>query len=420
MGNKLRAVSLDHIKEVKTIIERELIESVVFYDNSVFDKLGMNVITDIENADVAYQFMGKNGATQVYEAGNLTANPLGYLKARKLEVTLAARLIADNVQNYREKEPWTLGKFNETHEPTNTEFIMRKTMEIYRGDVLAPMFFGNPSLGKKHPLGLYKGVNTIIDELINSGEISEGKLNYTQLEAPFVAPAQVGDLYEAFVAWVESWDAKLREAERVLVYLPSITKRQLISDYMQKFTGFQSKGSNSSAFRMEPYENIELISDPRMGNPDGEVGARLIATIPGNIDFGCDTESDDAKVGIIQPEADINVFYYQIQTAQGMRIRNTESEAFNVSSGLNHSVLVGNGQYTDETISVSVNDKTMGSAVVDPVKTSYAKGESVTLTATAAEGHKFVKWSDNATNNPRTIIASGFPESYQAIFEKNA
>ena len=30
MGNKLKAVSLDHIKEVKTNIERELIESVVF------------------------------------------------------------------------------------------------------------------------------------------------------------------------------------------------------------------------------------------------------------------------------------------------------------------------------------------------------------------------------------------------------
>lgn len=414
---KYGAVSFEKIKDVKTLIERDLIESVPIYDNSAFEQLGFNVITDIENADVAYQFMAKSGTAEVYDPDNLSDHPLGYLIPRKLEVTMAVRRLKDNIQYYREKEPFSILGSNQTFQFPNTEQRLRWIMDAYRGDIIAPLFFGNKSLGKKNPMGLYDGTYTIIDQLINSGEISEGHFNYKKID-PMVKPTEIGEMYENFEVWVESWDPKLKGAERVLVYLPNTTKKQLIGDYMKVFTGFQSSVAGTNAFRFVGYDNIELVSSSLMGEPSAESGARMIATLPGNIDFGCDTESSDAAIGMMNDPADMNVIIYQIQTAQGVRIRSIASDAFCVSSGVNKPLEIANGSYYHDTITAFSNDKTMGKVVVSPEKTSYEKGESVTLTPTPESGAEFVKWADGATSNPRTIVFSGFPESYEAIFKK--
>ena len=65
-------------------------------------------------------------------------------------------------------------------------------------------------------------------------------------------------------------------------------------------------------------------------------------------------------------------------------------------------------------IGTSVNDTAMGS--VSGMGT-YAKGTNVTLTATPNEGYRFVAWSDEVTDNPRTVVAETTGVSYAAIFE---
>ena len=49
---------------------------------------------------------------------------------------------------------------------------------------------------------------------------------------------------------------------------------------------------------------------------------------------------------------------------------------------------------------------------------NYAKGTTITLTATPNPGYKFVQWSDGSISNPRTLIVNASKE-YTAIFEKN-
>jgi len=65
-------------------------------------------------------------------------------------------------------------------------------------------------------------------------------------------------------------------------------------------------------------------------------------------------------------------------------------------------------------IGTSVNDSTMGSVTG---MGTYAKGESVTLIATANEGYRFVKWGDDVTDNPREVVADVNGVTYSAIFE---
>ncbi len=65
-------------------------------------------------------------------------------------------------------------------------------------------------------------------------------------------------------------------------------------------------------------------------------------------------------------------------------------------------------------IGTSVNDSAMGS--VSGMGT-YDKGTTVTLTATANAGYRFVSWSDEVTDNPRQVVAEVNGVAYSAIFE---
>ena len=48
---------------------------------------------------------------------------------------------------------------------------------------------------------------------------------------------------------------------------------------------------------------------------------------------------------------------------------------------------------------------------------TYDKGTTVTLTATANAGYRFVSWGDDVTDNPRIVKAEVNGATYSAIFE---
>ena len=74
----------------------------------------------------------------------------------------------------------------------------------------------------------------------------------------------------------------------------------------------------------------------------------------------------------------------------------------------------GSGEVEQIFIGTSVNDQAMGSVTG---MGTYDKGTTVTLTATANEGYRFVSWGDEVTDNPRTVIADVNGVTYSAVFE---
>ena len=68
------------------------------------------------------------------------------------------------------------------------------------------------------------------------------------------------------------------------------------------------------------------------------------------------------------------------------------------------------------TITTAVNDESMGSVTGEG---EYEKDSEITLTATANSGYRFVKWSDEVTDNPRTVIVTQ-DSTFTAIFEANS
>ena len=71
------------------------------------------------------------------------------------------------------------------------------------------------------------------------------------------------------------------------------------------------------------------------------------------------------------------------------------------------------------TVDVSVNDSTMGTATVNgAASVTVTSGETVTLAATANEGYHFVRWNDNNTEATRTVTVTA-DISFTAFFESD-
>lgn len=416
---RYQAVGLEKVQEITNNINKDLIESIVYYDNSIFDLFKINVITDIENADTIYQFMRKGATTRLYNPNELGHSVLGYVSPRKLQVYLNYKRVIDNIQEYREKEPFSALGTNNTYQFPNTEWRIRKIMEGYREDVLAALFFGDLNAEEETGLKLYDGIYKLINDLVGS-EISEANQNFINLDTPLIMEAaQDGDLWKAFVAAVSKLHPKLRKAPELDCWMPGNFRTALIHDYMRYFTGMQT-GIDMNDVRFIGYENIKLISDPAMGDADEEAGAKLIFTVPGNVDFGCDNRPEQSMVMVDRMEGDFNKIIFQIQSAHGMRIRLVTPESFAVTSGKNNPIDGLVGDYVKDGLSLSSNIEGAGNVTATPSKDSYAKGETVTLKAEANEGYTFKMWSDGVTLAERAYVTTGFPMSFQAVFEKNA
>ncbi len=414
VDNKNITLSVDQVQTVARVLEPDILESASLVNNSVFEQLKINVIRNLENVNSLMVFDRKVGTTRRYRAGRKVENKVGYIHERELKVELSMNRYTENAQNFREKEPFSIAGFNETGELNApvSEFIMRQIAIAYSSDVMSNLFFGDYEKGDDDPYGLYNGFFAHINRDINRGLISVKNHNYQVID-PIDGTDPKAD-YQTFVQFYENLDPKMLLADTVYIYMSTQTRQRILRGYMQTYSGFQVEGVANPEYRMTETPKAQLCAHPALG-----VGDCLIATTEYNFEFGTDLSGStgDAKVMVNISPDDFNVYIFQIQTAQGTRIRQITSDHFCVSSGKNTPIKSTGGEYTVDTVTTSVNDESMGSVAVTPNQPSYEAGDKITMTATAKERHEFVKWDDGATTNPRTIVFSGNPEHYQAIFK---
>lgn len=414
VDNKNITLSVDQVQTVARVLEPDILESASLVNNSVFEQLKINVIRNLENVNSLMVFDRKVGTTRRYRAGRKVENKVGYVHERELKVELSMNRYTENAQNFREKEPFSIAGFNETGELNApvSEFIMRQIAIAYSSDVMSNLFFGDYEKGDDDPYGLYNGFFAHINRDINRGLISVKNHNYQVID-PIDGTDPKAD-YQTFVQFYENLDPKMLLADTVYIYMSTQTRQRILRGYMQTYSGFQVEGVANPEYRMTETPKAQLCAHPALG-----VGDCLIATTEYNFEFGTDLSGStgDAKVMVNISPDDFNVYIFQIQTAQGTRIRQITSDHFCVSSGKNTPIKSTGGEYTVDTVTTSVNDEKMGSVAVTPDQPSYEAGDKITMTATAKSNHEFVKWDDGATTNPRTIVFSGNPEHYQAIFK---
>lgn len=414
IDTKNHALDVDQIRTITHEVEPDILESASLVNDVVFEEMQINVIRDLENVNTLMVFDRKVGTTRAYKAGRTLNSKVGFMHERELKVALSMNRYTENIQNFREKQPFSILGTNETYSfsSTQTAFLLSQMAASYSTDLLSNLFFGKAAKGEDDAYGLYDGYFTHIERDINAGRISTKNHNYQELD-PIDGTDPVSD-YETAVKFYKGLDPKMKMQREILIYCAPSTFANIAAGYNLKYQGMQTPDVMNPSFRFYEMPKAHFVPHAAMGEGDC-----LIATLPYNFDFASDMNGDvtgGSTIKMANDQNDFNVLIFQIQTAQGTRIRRISSDAFCVSNGTNTPLGALGGEYTQETLTVGVNEKTMGQVTVSPSKTTYDEGEKVTLTATANSEFEFVKWSDGSTLSPRTIVFSGFPETYEAIF----
>lgn len=410
------ALGVEQISLLTQTYAPEILETATGVNSEVFEKLKIKVHRDLQHVNKVMIFNRHMGTARRYKPGNLPKSTIGYLSERKLEVVLSVDRFYENIQNFREKEPFQVPTLENAYDAPVTRYLLLQGAKGYRANVLNCLFCGD--IEKAGSYELYNGFYQHIKEGIAANEISEKNRNYVRFEAPLTDLSTDEECYEAYLEFHKKMDEKLKAQPEIMILVPENLHAKITQGYIKSNPAGSVTLAETYAegYRFVTTPKSTLVSDPVLGD-----GFQMIATVPWNLEFGTDADNPDAtSITVERAQEDFNILIFQVQSAQGVRIRQISSDKFCVTEGNNVPVISMGGEYREDTLTVGVNIAEAGTATAAPAKDSYTQGEEVTLTASATENYNFLCWADGNTSASRKITFSGFPESYMAVFTKKA
>lgn len=418
------ALNLSQVQTVTEQLHTDLVSRASMLSDQMADDLRLTVTTDVENIDKLFIFNDKGLLARQYKQGNVKKVQLGTITENPAKVILAVTHPQDNVQKYREKEPFHVNP-DGTNNAEKTQFLLSKIAERHAQDVRANYFFGNEANAKleetaanqvKLGLSLYDGIYTKIAKAITTGKISKeiGNLVETgDLMASSVTPQQA---YEKFKAMYQAINDDLRAADEVIAYVSSALADKIVEGYMLVHPQLAPSTLNKG-WKFSQMPNLTLLTHSSMGK-----GSQIIFALPGVLEYICDIRPEgQANITVERNSDDHNLFDYQIQTAQASRIRDYSPKSICVNEQVNTPNNVPAGDYIADVFTVSTSDEKEGTAkITSGEKDLYAEGDIITVTATPKAQYKFAGWSDGATANPYNYTFEGGVMNLVAQFEEAA
>lgn len=410
-------IGIDNLTHVKDKLQGNIIMGPAYYSADELKRMAIKVITGIEFKDTATIFNRKGGTARRKVVGQPQNSNLGYLSERTLEAHIVWDFYKANEDDFQEKpQQLTINGSAAFHFPKAEEFINQ--IGIAFNDNIFPCLWHGDEDSEKVEMTLFNGWHADLAKDIADGLVSKAKGNLVDMDA-LDAPAAEGDCaaWDSFVKWYNQWHPALKRRE-VIVYMSTAYGNYIADAYEQKHRSHatvQFLPDANGNFKVREYPKVTFCPSDDFGD-----GTRVIATVPGNFELGVNSEADQSFVSVRHgSDNDHKDISFQIQGIFGTRILRIEAPFF-VTNGGSIEDKYWSGDYTKDSFTAVANDATMGTVAVSPapVNGEYAKGTTLTLTATPKTGFKFVKWQGacNAETATANVITKGQPESAVAIF----
>lgn len=416
------AINLSQVQTVTEQLHTDLVSRASMLNDKMLEDLKLTVTTDVENLDKLFLFNDKGLQARQYKQGAVKKVQLGKIIENPAKVVLAVTHPQDNVQKYREKEPFHVNPDGTTN-AEQTQFLLNKVAERHSQDVRANYFFGNEANAKldetaanqvKLGLSLYDGIYTKIAKAITNGTISEAIGNMVKTGDLLAGSVTPEAAYEKFKAMYQSLNDDLRAADEVIAYVSSTLADKIVEGYMVKHPQL-APATQQEGWKFSQMKNLTLVTHSAMGK-----GSEIIFALPGILEYICDIRPEgQANITVERNSDDHNLFDYQIQTAQATRVRDYSPRVLCVNEQVNTPNNVPAGDYIADVFTVDTTDEQEGTAkITSGEKDPYAEGDIITVTATAKSGYKFAGWSDGATANPYNYEFEGGVVKLMAMFDK--
>lgn len=412
------AINLSQVQTVTEQLHVDLVARASMLNDRMLEDLHVTVTTDVENIDKLFLFNDKGLLARQYKQGAVKKVQLGTIVENPAKVILAVTHPQDNVQKYREKEPFHVNP-DGTNNAEKTQFLLQRIALRHAQDVRANFFFGNEANAGlpetaanqvKLGLSLYDGIYTKIAQGITKGTISEAIGNLFKTGA---APSDSVATYKWFKAAYNALDDDLRGADEIDCYVGSALADKIVEGYMLLHPQL-SPTTLEDGWKFSQMKNLTLKTHTSMGKGD-----QMIFCIPGTLEYICDIRPESqANITVERNSDDHNLFDYQVQTAQATRIRDYSPKVICVNDQVNVPNNVPAGDYIADIFTVETSNEDEGTAAIaSGAKDLYEDGDIITVKATAKAGYKFSAWSDGATANPYNYEFKGGAVTLTAMFE---
>ena len=411
-------IGIDNLTHVKDKLQSNIIMGPAYYSADELKRMAIKVITGIEFKETATIFNRKGGTARRKVVGQPQNSTLGYTSERVLEAHIVWDFYKANEDNFQEKPvQLEINGSAAFHFPKAEEFINQ--IGIAFNDNIFPCLWHGDEESDKPEMQLFNGWHADLSKDIAESKVSVAAGNLVAMDV-LDTPSKEGDsaAWESFVKWYNQWHPALKRRETI-VYMSTAYGNYLADAYEQKHRSHQSVNFLPDAngnFKVREYPKVTFCPSDDFG-----AGTRVIATVPGNLEFGVNSEKDQSFVSVRHgSDNDHKDISFQIQGIFGTRILHIEASWFCTNGGTIEDKY-WSGDYTKDSFTAVPNDATLGSVSVSPapVDGEYAKGTTLTLTATPKANAHFVKWmgATNATTAIANVITKGQPESAVAIFE---
>lgn len=304
-----------------------------FMMKELLTKWGIRLL-EVDNEDIIISFLRKAGLWKPYAPGTIDYNAqIGKIEESKLTLEMSYAAVREHIENYAAKKVLNdvslagsgyLAKKKHPLEGLITAQMVVSTTE----DLIPAMWFAERDLTDKTPMGLFDGFHTKISDKITATEIAAGNGNLIATGA-ILNPATAGNETKAigqFIDFVRTLSGFLRQ--NAYIYMSQATFSKILDSLDNKWVNKDVQVADVLA-----YANAKTGSNIRAIHTDEALGTgdRIIATVPGNMDFGMNTFTDKDFVQIRDIYEDPNELQLWIQAKFGTRIISTHKKVFAVN-----------------------------------------------------------------------------------------
>lgn len=410
-------IGIDNVKHVADQLQPNIIMGPAYFNKDELKRLGIKVITGVQFKNTAMVLNRKGGTSRRKVVGTPIESKIGYLTERVMTARIVWNRYRHNEDEFQEKPIQIEGSAN-FHYPL-TEEMISAIGKTFSEDVYACLFFGDES-SDNASLQLFDGYQTLLNKDIESGAVSTALGNLVPSKA-IDKPAGEGDAtpWLNWVEWYDKWSPALKR-QNVLCYMSIENGHNIAAGYAQLNRGLdkvQYIPDANGNFKVAEYPKVTFVPSDDFGKGD-----RMFACPAGNLELGVNTEGAESFVAVQHgSDDDVKDIIFQIQGIYGCRILNVLPSNFVTNDGAIEDS-IWQGDYTKDSYTAVPNDAKLGEVSVSPAATEgeYAKGTTLTLTATAKAGATFKKWSNGKTNATIQVVKGEGPEGIVAIFEADA
>jgi hypothetical protein len=301
----------------------------------------------VTNKHTIVEKLRRGGIAKPYDQDNVNFSGLGKMVERSLQTETSYAAIKDHIKNYKSVDVLfdpTRPADNKTKKHPLEFVIIQDQITTVGEDIIDALFPAIRNTADQSPLGMFNGIDTIIDNAKVAGEISTAEGNLVTSGA-LSAPTSETDTvaWDRLVAWLRQASAKFAIGQIAVLRIP-IGVYSACSDALANKLRYKDVEFADFVRHLQDKSNLPKLIVVRhyaLGSGD-----RITLQVDGNIDMGMNVLGDEQFVQVRNPWPDPNLVQFWLQFDAGLRINSLHKYKFMVNEG-NAVANSLSGDYTD-------------------------------------------------------------------------